>query len=73
MGAAAPPILSRLRNDDDGLRRHVLEAVSGGLIARREVTARRVRRPLDAGPPLRGSPRAGSCARAVRIGKRRRR
>ena len=39
LGAAAPPIRSRLRDDDDGLRRHVLEAVSGGLLARREVMA----------------------------------
>ena len=52
LGAAAPPILSRLRNDDDGLRRHVLEAVSGGLIARREVMAA-FDGALDAGPPLR--------------------
>ena len=52
LGEAAPPIESRLRNDDDGLRRHVLEAVSGGLIARREVTAA-FDGALDAGPPLR--------------------
>ena len=52
LGEAAQPIESRLRKDDDGLRRHVLEAVSGGLIARREVMAA-FDGALDAGPPLR--------------------
>ena len=52
LGAAPPPIESRLRDDDDGLRRHVLEAVSGGLLARREVMAA-FDGALDAGPPLR--------------------
>ena len=52
LGAAAPPIRSRLRDDADGLRRHVLEAVAGGLLARRGIMEA-FGGALDAGPSLR--------------------